>query len=120
MICEINDDCLPGGAFAIARVVPESETGLCDFASWDHEGLPPPASEDGALTARVPETLAAWAYTKVVAVVPGKHYAVRAAMRRDADASGFLLGTLTTSGQVGQSDPPAGDDWEVVAFEVRT
>src|SRR5262249_38015334 len=74
--------------------------------------------EEGTLTACVPETLAAWAYTKVVSVVPGKHYAVRAEMRRDADASGFLLGTLTTSGEEGQSDPPAGDDWEVVAFEV--
>src|SRR5262245_18211766 len=114
MMSEITADVLPGGAFAIARVVPEGETGLCDFATWGHEGLPSTVSEGGVLTAAVPETLAEWAYTKVVSVVPGKHYALRAEMRRDTDASGFLLGTLTTSGKEGQSDPPAGGDWEVV------
>src|SRR5262245_24410894 len=123
MTCEIiNDACLPGGAFAIARVVPESETGLCDFASWTPVGLPAPVIEDGALTARLPEEAkeGALVYTKFVAVEPDKHYAVRAAMRRDPETWGYLQGTLTSSEQQSKSEPPSGDGWEVLAFEVET
>src|SRR5262245_8862562 len=120
--CEIaiNEACLPGGYFAIAEVVPESKTHLCDFTGWAHSGLPL-VIEGDALTARVSEedALKGYAYSKVVAVKANTYYAVRAAMRRDPKSWGYLRGTLNKSGHSAQSEPPTGGDWEVVAFGVR-
>jgi hypothetical protein len=82
----IEDDCIPGGSFAVARVVPESETRLNDFGAWTAQGPVLVVVEGGALVLRAPDSLTSYGVSLDLRLVPGRRDALRASVQHDAQA----------------------------------
>jgi MYXO-CTERM domain-containing protein len=98
-VCTFEDVCLPGGAFAVERVVPGSEALLGDFSTWDfmYSG----AMIDGAeLVVGSSLPYIDWpAESADLPVEPGKRYFLRVDQSVDPDALGrpVVLAYSTTN-----------------------